>query len=65
MSEEHDKDDGLCFDCGAPAAFLIYLTGEDEKPSEEYACAEHARGHWRSAILEPPTHRRPIVVDAW
>jgi hypothetical protein len=68
MSKEADRNEehnGLCFDCGAPAVFLIYVAGEDERPREEYACEVHARGHWRSAILEPATSRRPIVVDAW
>lgn len=60
-----DDHGGLCYDCGAPAAFLIYIAGEDETPHEECACAEHARGHWRSAILEPVTMRRPVLVDAW
>lgn len=60
-----DERDGVCFDCGGPAAFLIFLAGEDEKPQEEFACTEHSRGHWRSAILEPVTMRKPIVLDAW
>lgn len=65
MTRGMSDDTGLCFDCGAPAAFLIYVTGEDEAPHEEFACAEHSRGHWRSAILEPVTLRHPIVSDAW
>jgi hypothetical protein len=61
-----DEREGLCYQCGSPACFLIYIAGEDEKPHEEFACAEHSRGHWRSAILEPASNRTvPISLDSW
>lgn len=66
LGERDDDDSGLCYDCGSPACFLIYVAGEDEKPHEEFACTAHAKGHWRCAIIEPVSTRQvPITLDAW
>lgn len=50
-----DDEPGRCFDCGAPAPWIILIAGEDEHGHEEWACAEHARGHWRWALVTPPS----------
>lgn len=61
-----DSDHGLCFDCGSPAPFLIYIAGEDEPPHEEYACERHARGHWRCAVLAPQSATSSdVAIYAW
>ena len=55
---------GLCFDCGSVAPFIIYVAGEDERPHEEYACEQHARGHWRCAVVTPSSDA-PSDVSAY
>lgn len=45
-----------CFICGAAALYVIEVAGEDEPLHEEAACEEHARGHWRRALLTEPPH---------
>ncbi len=40
-----------CYVCGAPATRLVRLAGEDERVEEEAVCEEHAKGHWRAAVL--------------
>ena len=54
MEFENNGEPGLCFDCGAPAPWIILIAGEDESPHEEWACELHARGHWRWALVTPP-----------
>ena len=54
MDFENDAEPGRCFDCGAPAPWIILIAGEDEAPHEEWACEAHARGHWRWALVTPP-----------
>lgn len=63
---EGNEEPGRCFDCGAPGPWIILIAGEDEQPHEEWACERHARGHWRWALVTPPT----VVVasnglDTW
>ncbi len=61
-------ESGMCFDCGGPAPFIIYLAGEDEAPHEEWACDAHARGHWRCAVVTPSSiEAAPLAfaIDAW
>lgn len=66
---ETNEEPGHCFDCGAPGPWIILIAGEDEKPHEEWACDRHARGHWRWALVTPPTKTVVAVVterlDAW
>lgn len=54
MALDDDSDLGRCFDCGAPAPWIILIAGEDEVPHEDWACEVHARGHWRRALVTPP-----------
>ncbi len=49
-----EEDFLRCYLCGNAALWVIQLAGEDEPVTEEAACAEHARGHRRRALLTPP-----------
>jgi hypothetical protein len=67
MVFESNDEPGRCFDCGAPGPWIILIAGEDEHPHEEWACDRHARGHWRWALVTPPTKIviLPEALDAW
>ncbi|MBX3227000.1 MAG: hypothetical protein KIT84_41130 [Labilithrix sp.] len=62
--DEDRTTDGLCFDCGSPAPFIIFVAGEDEKMHEEYACERHARGHRRAAVVTAPSTVE-VAIYAW
>lgn len=55
MGFDEGDDPGRCFACGAPAPWIILLAGEDEERREAWACEAHARGHWRWALVTPPS----------
>ena len=61
---EEGDEPGRCFDCGAPAPWIILLAGEDEKLHEAWACEVHAKGHWRRALVTPPAAEVVIVEEA-
>jgi hypothetical protein len=62
MEFENEDEPGRCFDCGAPAPWIILIAGEDEKPHEAWACERHARGHWRWALVTPPAAEEEVLV---
>jgi len=63
LAFESDDEPGRCFDCGAPAPWIILLAGEDEQLHEDWACETHARGHWRWALVTPPASDKPVIED--
>ncbi|MBN9161896.1 MAG: hypothetical protein BGO98_44585 [Myxococcales bacterium 68-20] len=63
MEFENDAEPGRCFDCGGPAPWIILISGEDEQPHEEWACEVHARGHWRWALVTPPSTEVLVIDD--
>ena len=63
MEFEDDAEPGRCFDCGGPAPSIILIAGEDEQPHEEWACEVHARGHWRWALVTPPSTEVLVIDD--
>ncbi|HVH43778.1 MAG TPA: hypothetical protein VM925_15595 [Labilithrix sp.] len=64
MDFENDAEPGRCFDCGAPGPWIILIAGEDETPHEEWACEAHARGHWRWALVTPPSKEAVVTTEA-
>ena len=62
MEFEEGDEPGRCFDCGAPAPWIILLGGEDEQLHEAWACEAHAKGHRRWALVTPPT-TEVVIID--